>query len=94
MQEAAAAGGEEAALGGFWFFRLAFGALAGRGLAWGMGGGRLFGAGQAGLLAAALVCGAELSCIWIQVFAYQTGKRPAAPVDAAKRAIKSGKICG
>ena len=36
----------------------------------------------------------QFVCIWQQNFAYQMGKSPAAPVNAAKGAIKSGKICG
>ena len=37
---------------------------------------------------------ALLVCIWIQNFAYQTGRRSAAPVNTAKSAINSGIVCG
>ena len=92
VQKAAGGGRQRLAVSGF--FRLAFGPLAGRELAWGIGSRRLFGTGQAGLPAAALGCRASLSCIWIQVFAYPIGKPPAAPVDTALGAINSGEICG
>ncbi|MGP1518017.1 MAG: hypothetical protein ACTTJV_10415 [Ottowia sp.] len=37
----------------------------------------------------------RLACeIWIQNFAEKSGKPPAAPVNTAQGAIKTGKICG